>query len=119
MVPGKKKQEQELLYNHTLSFKKTKKDNLLQKILEKFKKDFLIEVPFYCDDDEQISIEKRFYENDRLIILDAKVLFEKDTFVGSDCSLSKVGHPLDYKTRNPVKIMKQLDHNNVNKEVII
>ena len=73
---------------------------LLEKILGKVGKTFLIEQPFMCDYGYNIEIGDNFCSNHNVLILDpAKVTFGNDVLVGPNCGFYTTCHPLDSDTR--------------------
>lgn len=85
-------------YNNTMPSNLEKRKKLIEEIIGKTGKDFLLEQPIYFDYGENITIGERFYSNHNLTILDgANVTFGNDCFIGPSCSFYTAFHPIDYK----------------------
>jgi galactoside O-acetyltransferase len=77
------------------------REDLVNKILGKTGKVFLIEQPFICDYGYNIEIGENFYANHDCTILDgAKVSFGNNVFIAPNCGFYTAGHPLDVSQRN-------------------
>lgn len=88
-------------YNNLTYSDFAQRKELLQKLLCKTGKNFVIEPSFYCDYGYNIEIGENFYSNHNLVILDpAKVIFGDNVFIGPNCGFYTAGHPLDPQTRN-------------------
>ena len=88
-------------YNHLKPSQTNERTEIMKKILEKTKDNFLIEQSFECDYGYNIEIGENFYSNHNLVILDAnKVVFGDNVFIGPNCGFYTAGHPLDAETRN-------------------
>lgn len=67
---------------------------LINRILKKTGKVFIIEQPFMCDYGYNIEIGENFGANHNLLILDsAKVKFGNDVMIGPNCSFITTKHP--------------------------
>ena len=88
-------------YNNISPEKMVKRGKLINKILGKTGKVFLIEQPFMCDYGYNIEIGENFCSSHNLLILDpAKVKFGKNVFIGPNCGFYTSCHPLDSQKRN-------------------
>ena len=88
-------------YNKISPEKMIKRCNLINKILGKTGKVFLIEQPFICDYGYNIEIGENFCSSHNLLILDpAKVKFGNNVFIGPNCSFYTSCHPLNTEKRN-------------------
>jgi len=88
-------------YNKISPKKISARQKLIEKIVGKTKKNFLIEQPFVCDYGYNIEIGENFYSNHNLVILDpAKVSFGDNVFIGPNCAFYTPLHPLNFKERN-------------------
>lgn len=75
--------------------------NLLNSLLGKTPKAYYIEQPFYCDYGYNIEIGNKFYANINLTILDsAKVCIGNNVFIGPNCGIYTVAHPIHFEERN-------------------
>ena len=73
---------------------------LINKILGKTGRVFIIEQPFMCDYGYNIEIGENFGANHNLLILDsAKVIFGDNVMVGPNCSFITTKHPTSSKNR--------------------
>lgn len=87
-------------YNYLSPDKIRKRCKILNKILGKTGKVFLIEQPFMCDYGYNIEIGENFGSNHNLLILDsAKVVFGDNVMVGPNCSFITTKHPTFSKNR--------------------
>ena len=81
-------------YNNLSPDKVRKRSQILNQILGKTGKVFLIEQPFMCDYGYNIEIGENFGSNHNLLILDsAKVVFGDNVMVGPNCSFITTKHP--------------------------
>lgn len=88
-------------FNNTRPSDKEKRREIIEKLLGKTGKNFLIEQPFYCDYGYNIEVGENFYSNYNMVILDeAKVSFGNNVFIAPNCSFYTAGHPLDVVQRN-------------------
>ena len=88
-------------YNNLMPSNINERTEILNNILGKKGKNFLIEQPFMCDYGYNIEIGDNFYSNHNLIILDAnKVKFGNNVFIAPNCSFYTAEHPIDVQTRN-------------------
>jgi len=77
------------------------KNELIQRILKKTGRNYLIETPFRCDFGYRITLGENFYSNYNLIILDgAEVTIGDNVFIGPNCGIYAAGHPLREDLRN-------------------
>ena len=73
---------------------------LINKILGKTGRVFIIEQPFMCDYGYNIEIGENFGANHNLLILDsAKVTFGNNVMVGPNCSFITTKHPTNISER--------------------
>ena len=87
-------------YNHLRPSQIEKRNKIINKLLGKTGKSFLIEQPFYCDYGYNIEIGENFYANVNCVILDgAKVTFGNNVFIAPGCGFYTAGHPLDVEQR--------------------
>lgn len=99
-------------YNNLIPSNIDERKKILEKLLGKTKKNYLIEQPFFCDYGYNIEIGENFYSNHNLIILDGnKVIFGDNVFIAPNCAFYTAGHPIDVNRRNqgleyakPIKI---------------
>ena len=99
-------------YNKTRPSEIETRRNIIEKLLGKTEKNFLIEQPFVCDYGYNIEIAENFYANHNLVILDAaKVEFGENVFIAPNCGFYTAGHPINIEERNkgieyakPIKI---------------
>ena len=99
-------------YNNLRPSNIDERKKILEKLLGKTKKNYLIEQPFFCDYGYNIEIGENFYSNHNLIILDGnKVIFGDNVFIAPNCAFYTAGHPIDVNRRNqgleyakPIKI---------------
>ena len=88
-------------YNKLSPNEKSKKEDILKKLLGKTGKNFYIEPSFYCDYGYNIEIGENFYSNHNLVILDpAKVVFGDNVFIGPNCGFYTAEHPITSEERN-------------------
>lgn len=88
-------------YNNIHPEKIDEKKALIEKLLAKTGKDFIIEPSFQCDYGYNIEIGENFYSNHNLIILDpAKVIFGDNVFIGPNCGFYTPEHPIQAEERN-------------------
>lgn len=88
-------------FNNTPPSDKSKRKELIKRLLGRTGADFIIEQPFYCDYGYNVEIGENFYSNHNLVILDeAGVIFGDNVFVAPNCSFYTAGHPLDVARRN-------------------
>ena len=87
-------------YNNLSPEKIRTRCNIINKILGKTGKVFIIEQPFMCDYGYNIEIGENFGSNHNLLILDsAKVTFGENVMVGPNCSFITTEHPSSFKRR--------------------
>jgi maltose O-acetyltransferase len=78
-----------------------KRNEVIKKIIENHKENFLIEQPFWCDYGYNIELGENFYSNHNLVILDAaEVKFGDNVFIGPNCGFYTAGHPVNISQRN-------------------
>ncbi len=88
-------------YNNTKYSDFEKRNELIRKIVERTKNNFVVEQPFWCDYGYNIELGENFYSNHNLIILDgAKVQFGDNVFIGPNCGFYTAGHPENIEQRN-------------------
>ena len=88
-------------YNFLKPDEQDKKKEILNKLLGKTGKNYLIEPNFYCDYGYNIELGENFYSNHNLVILDcAKVTFGDNVFLGPNCGFYTAEHPIDPIERN-------------------
>ncbi|WP_096527722.1 sugar O-acetyltransferase [Candidatus Nitrosoglobus terrae] len=88
-------------FNQTQYSESEERVQLIKKILNKTKNNFLIEQSFWCDYGYNIEIGENFYSNHNLVILDcAEVKFGDNVFIGPNCSFYTANHPINIKQRN-------------------
>lgn len=88
-------------FNNLKPSDREKQRKILEKLLGKTEKNFIIEQPFMCDYGYNIEIGENFYANHNLIILDGnKVKFGSNVFIAPNCSFYTAGHPLEVEKRN-------------------
>ena len=76
------------------------RSNLIERIIGKTGKVFILEQPFMCDYGYNIEIGENFGANHNLLILDsAKVTFGDNVMVGPNCSFITTKHPIDADIR--------------------
>ena len=87
-------------YNNLSPDKVRNRSQILNQILGKTGKVFLIEQPFMCDYGYNIEIGENFGSNHNLLILDsAKVVFGDNVMVGPNCSFITTKHPSSSEER--------------------
>ncbi len=87
-------------YNQISPEKIAERNNLIERILGKIGKSFLIEQPFMCDYGYNIEIGEQFCSSHNLLILDpAKVKFGDNVLVGPNCSFYTAIHPINTEER--------------------
>lgn len=87
-------------YNTISPEKIRMRSRILDKILGKTGKVYLIEQPFMCDYGYNIEIGENFGANHNLLILDsAKVVFGDNVMVGPNCSFITTKHPTSPEKR--------------------
>ena len=74
--------------------------NLLNKLIGKVGKNFIVNQPFFCDYGSNIEVGDDVFINAYCVILDeAKVTFGNNVFVAPQCGFYTAGHPLDKDLR--------------------
>ncbi|ASA20177.1 sugar O-acetyltransferase [Paenibacillus donghaensis] len=88
-------------YNQIRPSNMNERKTLIEKLIAKTGKSFLIEQPFWCDYGYNVEFGENFYANHNFIILDgAKVTFGDNVFIAPNCGFYTAGHPLDVEQRN-------------------
>ncbi len=78
-----------------------RRTEILQHLLGRTGRRFLIEQPFYCDYGYNIELGEDFYANVNCVILDeAKVTFGDNVFIAPNCGFYTASHPFDVEQRN-------------------
>ena len=87
-------------FNNLRPDKIRERGNLINKIVGKTGKVFILEQPFICDYGYNIEFGENFGANHNLLILDsAKVTFGDNVMVGPNCSFITTKHPIISDTR--------------------
>ena len=74
--------------------------NLLNRLIGKVGKNFIVNQPFFCDYGSNIEVGDNVFINAYCVILDeAKVTFGNNVFVAPQCGFYTAGHPLDKDLR--------------------
>lgn len=88
------------MFNNLAPNKIRERCNLIEKIIGKTGKVFIIEQPFMCDYGYNIEFGENFGANHNLLILDsAKVTFGNNVMVGPNCSFITTKHPIESNER--------------------
>lgn len=88
-------------FNNTKPSDKDEQEKIIRKLFGGTKEIFNIEAPFFCDYGYNISIGDNFFVNHNTVILDcASVNIGNNVFIGPNCGIYTVNHPLDKDTRN-------------------
>jgi maltose O-acetyltransferase len=87
-------------YNHTRPSEKTKRQDILTKLIPHGGNDACIEPPFYCDYGYNIRLGKQFYANHGFTILDCNLVTIGDNcLIAPQVVISAATHPLQAATR--------------------
>lgn len=88
-------------FNHTPPKEKSRRQELLRKLLPNMGKDVIINTPFYTDYGYNCLLGDGTYLNHNNYLMDgAKITLGKNCFVGPNCGFYTASHPLVFEERN-------------------
>ena len=90
-----------LQYNQLPASARTRRREILDRLLGRAGRGLAIMGPFWCDYGYNIEIGDNFFANHNLIILDpGRVVFGDNVFIAPNCGFYTAGHPIDAERRN-------------------